>query len=273
MNRLRIMGHCLLWLGFVAAAVAMVAQKEIDLLPSTEQAALELINPQLKIPKNELRLLLNDRSFAEISQEELSAIVGQLNAWHQASDQKQTEQSSTNPITKAKLIQYRTARLTNMWSVIPWVWYLIAVFVGFCGVVLLRVSSQPVDPSQENQHSDLDFLQNALNRLIENIQRLENKFSQMHPEQIYQYIDEHCVPYFADFADSRNVLATRFGLTAFGDIMTEFASGERFMNRAWSAAADGYIQESEDSVTRALVFLKRAQELLSQQSTAASAGV
>jgi len=33
------------------------------------------------------------------------------------------------------------------------------------------------------------------------------------------------------------------GLQAYADVMSSFAAGERYLNRVWSASADGYIDE------------------------------
>lgn len=261
MNRLRILGHGLLWLGFISAAVAMVANKEIDLLTPAEQQVLASIDAGLKIPGSELRRILQDRSIAELTVEELESTVAELNAWQKSPAAGKIDHP-TNPITKARLIQDRTASLSNLWSVIPWTWYLASLAIGIAGVVLLRNSQRTDIPQNENRGGDLNILETSLNQLVERVQRLHDEFPQMHPEQIYQYIDDQCVPCFGDFAESRNALISRFGMSVFGEVMTEFASGERFINRAWSAAADGYLEESLDSISRALNFLKQARQIL-----------
>ena len=48
--------------------------------------------------------------------------------------------------------------------------------------------------------------------------------------------------------------------------MTQFASAERFVNRAWSAAADGYTTEAADSLQRAQDHLNQASQLMDQFS-------
>jgi hypothetical protein len=42
-----------------------------------------------------------------------------------------------------------------------------------------------------------------------------------------------------------------FGLQTYADIMSHFATGERYINRVWSASADGYDDEAD-------AYLKRA---------------
>ena len=45
------------------------------------------------------------------------------------------------------------------------------------------------------------------------------------------------------FADARESMIPAFGLASYAEVMTRFAGGERLVNRAWSASADGYLDE------------------------------
>ena len=51
-------------------------------------------------------------------------------------------------------------------------------------------------------------------------------------------------------------------MKVYADVMTEFASAERLVNRTWSAAADGYVDEVATSLQLAGRHLARAKELL-----------
>jgi len=53
------------------------------------------------------------------------------------------------------------------------------------------------------------------------------------------------------FVDARESIAHRYGLAAYGDVMTRFAAGERYLNRVWSASADGYIDEVNEYLEKA----------------------
>lgn len=55
------------------------------------------------------------------------------------------------------------------------------------------------------------------------------------------------------FADARESMVHLFGLQTYADIMSHFAAGERYINRVWSASADGYDDEAD-------AYLKRAGE-------------
>ncbi len=54
--------------------------------------------------------------------------------------------------------------------------------------------------------------------------------------------------HLAAFAEAREVLIARHGMGRFAGIMDAFAGGERKINRAWSAAADGALGESIENL-------------------------
>ena len=70
------------------------------------------------------------------------------------------------------------------------------------------------------------------------------------------------------FADARESMVHLFGLQTYADIMSHFAAGERYINRVWSASADGYDEEAGDYLERASRQFAIAQE----QLLAAAAG-
>jgi hypothetical protein len=51
--------------------------------------------------------------------------------------------------------------------------------------------------------------------------------------------------------DARESIAHRHGLAVYGEIMSSFAAGERYLNRVWSASADGYIDEVNTYIEKA----------------------
>jgi hypothetical protein len=269
MNGQKALGHILLWTGFLAAALATVSQKELDLLPKTEQEILEKLDDGLSIAKAEL-LKLTGKPIGDMTEAELGEAVGWINAWNadhlrQVNELKEKGEPAlkqTHPKTKIDLITMRTARLANLWSTVRWSWYALAMLVAFGGVFVLRASNRTADLINENFHGQYSMLSSAIFELVEKLQTLDTNFDNMIPEEIVDFIDDQCVVHFNDFADSRNTITQRYGLTAFAEIMSEFATGERYINRAWSASADGYVDEAKSSVKRSLSHLVEAKRLL-----------
>ena len=57
-------------------------------------------------------------------------------------------------------------------------------------------------------------------------------------------------------------------LQAYAEVMNEFAAGERYLNRVWSASVDGYIDEIKTYMGKARVQFERTQEILAKLKTA-----
>ena len=53
------------------------------------------------------------------------------------------------------------------------------------------------------------------------------------------------------FIEARESIAHSHGLAAYAEVMNCFAAGERYLNRVWSASADGYVDEINDYLDRA----------------------
>ena len=65
------------------------------------------------------------------------------------------------------------------------------------------------------------------------------------------------------FADARESMVHLFGLQTYADIMSNFAAGERYINRVWSASADGYDEEANAYLEKAAgQFVEARQQLV-----------
>jgi len=64
------------------------------------------------------------------------------------------------------------------------------------------------------------------------------------------------------FADARESMVHLFGLQTYADIMSHFAAGERYINRVWSASADGYDGEANTYLKKAAGQFDEARQQL-----------
>jgi len=71
------------------------------------------------------------------------------------------------------------------------------------------------------------------------------------------------------FVNSRESMIPVYGLQEYADVMNDFAGGERYVNRAWSASADGYVDETWHCVEVARGRLARARDRLESLGDAA----
>jgi hypothetical protein len=75
-------------------------------------------------------------------------------------------------------------------------------------------------------------------------------------ERAERIISDHVPP----FLDARAELVSRLGLAGYAQLMDRFAAGERQLNRAWSAAADGYEEEAVACLDNAAVLFEEAEK-------------
>ena len=66
------------------------------------------------------------------------------------------------------------------------------------------------------------------------------------------------------FAEARESMVHLFGLQTYADIMSNFAAGERYINRVWSASADGYDDEANTYLEKAAQQFQEAKQQLQQ---------
>lgn len=145
----------------------------------------------------------------------------------------------------------------SKWATIPWGWYGVSMGVGIIGIALLRTANRHLDADQARTDAEYSVIQQSLARLAGIVEQLcENRHHV--PSEVLRCIDDQCVEPLSDFAEARQALVKRYGLAVYAEVMTEFASAERYINRSWSAAADGYVDEVTASLNRANQHLKNA---------------
>ena len=86
-------------------------------------------------------------------------------------------------------------------------------------------------------------------------------------EALRDWIDDTIRPHLRRFVDARESMVHLYGLQTYADIMSEFAAGERYVNRMWSASADGYDREASDYLARAAKQFREAQRQLEAASS------
>lgn len=150
----------------------------------------------------------------------------------------------------------------DKWATVPWFAYGIAMAVGIVGVALLRRAKREEHADDAQTDAEYSVIEHSLAKLSTAVETLCHGM-QYRPADVVRFIDDRCAEPIADFADSRQALVKRFGMTVYADVMTEFAAAERYINRTWSAAADGYIDEVNASIRRADQHLRNARNLLS----------
>ena len=136
------------------------------------------------------------------------------------------------------------------------------LLVGLTGVALVQLSIRGKSKAVDAVKSNLDKLEGSLQRIVENITELNAHKESVNVYDVHDRIDEVFMVDLDTFVENRESIGHAFGLQTYADVMTHFATAERYLNRCWSASADGYIDEVHTYLTRAENQFTLALELL-----------
>lgn len=150
------------------------------------------------------------------------------------------------------------------WSTISWPAYVAALLAAIVGVVILRTTKRPVVVDSKGEAGAIDELSAILARLHATVEQWDKTSAKIPVYDVHGMIDEELADDLGRFADFREALIPEFGLDHYARIMTEFALAERTINRIWSASADGYVDEVQACLTRAVSHLSAARRRMDE---------
>lgn len=148
-------------------------------------------------------------------------------------------------------------------ELVDWLLFGIAAVAAVAGVIMAKSADRAEATSGELLESN----RNELNESIANVVRDLNQMNGDTPlqgEALRDWIDEKLRPDLRRFVEARESMVHLYGLQTYADIMSEFAAGERYINRVWSSSADGYDVEAETYLERAAEQFHDAQQQLAQ---------
>ncbi len=144
-----------------------------------------------------------------------------------------------------------------------------AVVVGWIlGVIVIKRESGVAAKSEQVLSENRAELNESLANIISTLERMNDAGDSISTTDLRAEIDDHLRMELMRFADARESLIHLFGLQAYANVMSDFAAGERYVNRVWSASADGYDGEARSYLGRAAVQFRAARQRL--DSAAAS---
>ncbi|MHC4116739.1 MAG: hypothetical protein ACYSWO_04445 [Planctomycetota bacterium] len=126
---------------------------------------------------------------------------------------------------------------------VRWAWYLPALAVAVAGVAAVRIESARHSKTEHHVVTRIESVETSLERISANISKLNADKDSINTYDVRHRIDELFIDDLDTFVASRQSIAHRYGLAVYGEVMSSFAAGERYLNRVWSASADGYIDE------------------------------
>lgn len=144
---------------------------------------------------------------------------------------------------------------------VNWQIFIIAAFAAAAGLVVIKRE----ESAHARSDSVLEMNRSELRDSIANVVRdlgdiIDDKASR--GAALRDAIDLRLRNDLRRFAEARESMVHLFGMQTYADIMSSFAAGERYVNRVWSASADGYDEEAEAYLVRAADQFAEAQEQL-----------
>jgi len=147
---------------------------------------------------------------------------------------------------------------------VDWTVFIPPVLLGFAGVYLRRLAARQHAQSDHVLASNRNNIEGSLARILLGLEELESGKQSLPTYQARFEIDRRFREDLALFADSRDTLSHMYGLQSYAEIMSAFAAGERYLNRVWSASADGYGDEVREYLGRALTMFREARQTLDE---------
>ena len=157
---------------------------------------------------------------------------------------------------------FQVKSIPNEWDTINWPWFIASIVVGVIGIAIFRAGRKSSSNQVEKIQAEFKTLRPTIDRLANSVANLRKDLPNLAPTQITAQIDSTCADDFGAFVEARESIIGEKGLPEYANIMTQFAAAERAVNRAWSAGADGYVDEVESCLERASLLLENAKELL-----------
>ena len=155
-------------------------------------------------------------------------------------------------------------------DLVRWDYFAISMAIGIAGVFIVRAGHKQVHTSEEALNKNISSVEVSLSNIVKNITELNSQKESINTYDVRFRIDELFPNDITIFVDSRKSISHIYGLIAYGEIMNSFAAGERYLNRVWSASADGYIDEVNTYIEKAkeqfIESLEKIKNLKSTQS-------
>lgn len=150
---------------------------------------------------------------------------------------------------------YSTALDTQLTN---WTYFIPAGIGAIAGVLILKRQTRGEARSEHVLTANRTELRESLSNIIRELESIKSDARGLSATELRDAIDARLRDDLRRFADARESLVHLYGLQTYADIMSDFAAGERYVNRVWSAAADDYDAEAWTYVGKALERFKEA---------------
>ncbi|MHC4132390.1 MAG: hypothetical protein ACYSSP_11165 [Planctomycetota bacterium] len=136
---------------------------------------------------------------------------------------------------------------------VQWSWFVAVFIAGVIGLVFVRLAERKLHHSIHRVTSNMRSIEKSLDNIVQNITRLNEEKLSIDTYDMRHKIDELFIEDLNTFVEARQSIVHAHGLNTYAEVMSDFAAGERYLNRVWSASADGYIDEVNTYLEKAKI--------------------
>jgi hypothetical protein len=133
---------------------------------------------------------------------------------------------------------------------VDWTLFSIAAIGAIAGVIIAKRATRAHATSGTVLETNRKELNESIGNIVRDIGEM-TAGTAAKGEELRTWIDERLRPDLRRFVEARQSMVHLFGLQTYADIMSEFAAGERYINRVWTSSADGYDHEAATYLARA----------------------
>lgn len=152
---------------------------------------------------------------------------------------------------------------------VEWPLFALGFACAILGTVGMRVVRRRDAARETRTDAEVETLLGEMGMLRRGLATLVSNLRDADVYEVHRRIDAELLSPLEAFAEARESIRDHFGVDAFAQVMDPFAVGERALNRAWSASADGYIDEVRTAMGRAERSFERAEQTLKGYATSA----
>ena len=146
-------------------------------------------------------------------------------------------------------------------SSVNWALFVSAAVAGVAGLALFKRQASLLQRSDSVLEMNRSELRDSIHNIVKDLDELTNG-TLIRGAALRERIDLKLREDLRRFAAARQSMVHLFGLQIYADIMSSFAAGERYINRVWSASADGYDNEAETYLRKAAAQFGAARQQL-----------
>jgi hypothetical protein len=143
---------------------------------------------------------------------------------------------------------------------VNWYWLAPVLMIGIIGLSLARKVHHEEAHAGHKLAGNMDLLGKSLDNILARLELINDSKEELPTYEARFEIDRLFREELNTFAEARESMIHVFGMQNYADVMSNFAAGERYINRVWSASTDGYVDEVNLYLGRALDQFREAHE-------------